>query len=82
MNGAPTHVELFDWKPKLKELHSKPIPDSYTHQGKRFSTMTGNAAGKLILGPLEESSNMARVVLDQSKVFTLHGEDRRRSVLC
>jgi hypothetical protein len=53
MNGAPTHVELFDWKPKLKELHSKPIPDSYT-DGKRFSTMTGNAAGKLILGPLEE----------------------------
>ena len=51
-NGAPTHVDIFDYKPKLAELHGKPIPDSYT-EGKRFSTMTGNAKGKLVLGPLE-----------------------------
>src|SRR5882762_3760453 len=42
MNGAPTHVDLFDWKPKLRELHGTPIPDEYL-AGKRFSTMTGNA---------------------------------------
>src|SRR6476661_3878668 len=51
-NGAPTHVELFDWKPKLAELHGKPVPDSYIGD-KRFSTMTGNAKGKLCLGPVE-----------------------------
>jgi len=51
-NGAPTHVELFDYKPHLKELHGKPIPDSYL-AGKRFSTMTGDPTGKLILGPVE-----------------------------
>ena len=27
-NGAPTHVDLFDWKPKLKELHGQPVPES------------------------------------------------------
>src|SRR2546421_7134166 len=26
MNGAPTHVELFDYKPKLAEMHGKPVP--------------------------------------------------------
>nr|NIP92690.1 DUF1501 domain-containing protein [Akkermansiaceae bacterium] len=51
-NGAPTHCDLFDHKPKLKELHGTPIPDSYVG-GKRFSTMTGNASGKLLLAPVE-----------------------------
>ena len=51
-NGAPTHVELYDWKPKLAELHGKPVPDSYIG-GKRFSTMTGKADGKLMLAPVE-----------------------------
>ena len=52
MDGAPTHVDLFDYKPKLQELHGTPIPDEYL-AGKRFSTMTGNAKGKLVLGPVE-----------------------------
>src|SRR5690349_4296969 len=52
MNGAPTHVDLFDYKPKLQSLHGTPIPDEYL-TGKRFSTMTGNASGKLVLGPIE-----------------------------
>ena len=51
-NGAPTHVELFDYKPKLTELHGKPVPDGYIG-GKRFSTMTGKADGKLVLAPVE-----------------------------
>jgi len=52
MNGAPTHVDLFDYKPKLKELHGKPVPQEYVG-GKRFSTMTGNPKGKLMLSPIE-----------------------------
>jgi hypothetical protein len=51
-NGAPTHVELYDYKPKLKELHGKPVPEA-ARAGKRFSTMTGNASGKLLLAPVE-----------------------------
>lgn len=51
-NGAPTHVDLFDHKPKLRELHGQPLPDSYVG-GRRFSTMTGNASGKLVLGHIE-----------------------------
>jgi hypothetical protein len=52
MNGAPTHVDLFDWKPKLVELHGKPVPQEYLGT-KRFSTMTGDPKGKLLLAPVE-----------------------------
>ena len=51
-NGAPTHVDLFDWKPKLRQLHGEPVPMSYIGD-RRFSTMTGNADGKLLLAPIE-----------------------------
>ncbi|HUE70719.1 MAG TPA: DUF1501 domain-containing protein [Pirellulaceae bacterium] len=51
-NGAPTHVDLFDYKPKLQELHGQPVPDSAV-EGKRFSTMTGAPQGKLLLAPVE-----------------------------
>src|SRR5437764_146604 len=40
-NGAPSHVDLFDYKPMLREWHGKQIPDEVVG-GKRFSTMTGN----------------------------------------
>jgi len=51
-NGAPTHVDLFDYKPRLQELHGKPVPEGYIG-GRRFSTMTGKADGKLLLAPIE-----------------------------
>ena len=51
-NGAPTHVDLFDYKPRLQELHGQPVP-AESIAGKRFSTMTGQADGKLLLAPIE-----------------------------
>src|SRR3954465_5104157 len=30
MAGGPSHLELFDEKPKLSAMHGKPVPDSYT----------------------------------------------------
>ena len=51
-NGAPTHVDLFDYKPRLHKLHGTPVPEEYLG-GKRFSTMTGNPKGKLMLEPVE-----------------------------
>jgi hypothetical protein len=51
-NGAPTHVDLFDYKPRITQMHGQPVPESYIG-GKRFSTMTGNADGKLMLAPIE-----------------------------
>ena len=51
-NGGPTHVDLFDYKPKLGQLHGQPVPTEYLG-GKRFSTMTGDPTGKLMLQPIE-----------------------------
>ena len=55
-NGAPSHVELFDYKPELAKRHGQAVPDSLL-AGKRFSTMTGNPTGKKLLAPLEPFQN-------------------------
>ncbi len=51
-NGAPTHCDLYDYKPKLQQLHGQPMPEEF-FKGKRFSTMTGDPTGKLVLAPVE-----------------------------
>jgi hypothetical protein len=38
MAGAPSQLELFDYKPKLQELNDKPIPESFI-KNKRFAFM-------------------------------------------
>lgn len=58
-NGAPSHVDLFDWKPALKERHGQQIPDSVVGDA-RFSTMTG--------GQVE------RPCLSAITTFARHGE--------
>jgi hypothetical protein len=50
-NGAPSHVDLFDYKPKLKEWHGKEIPAEIIGN-KRFSTMTGGQKSKPVLSEI------------------------------
>ncbi|RXK56390.1 DUF1501 domain-containing protein [Oleiharenicola lentus] len=52
MSGGPTHVDLFDWKPRLQQMHGEVVPPSYVGD-KIFSTMTGEANGKVMLAPIE-----------------------------
>jgi len=59
MNGGPTHADMFDWKPMLKAMHGQPVPEEYLGN-KRFSTMTGDPSGKLLLAPLEEFKQHGR----------------------
>ncbi len=40
MSGAPPSLDLFDWKPKLAELHLQPCPESLL-EGKRFAFIKG-----------------------------------------
>ena len=54
-NGAPTHIDLFDYKPKLAEWHGRQIPDELIH-GKRFSTMTGGQAEMPLLQAMGQFS--------------------------
>ena len=36
MAGGPSHLETFDHKPKLAEMHGKPMPESFT-KGKQIA---------------------------------------------
>ena len=47
MGGAPSQLDLFDYKPKLAELEGKPIPPSVI-KGQRYAFIQPDAA---VLGP-------------------------------
>lgn len=40
MAGGPSHLETFDEKPKLKEMHGEPMPESMT-QGQQLAQLQG-----------------------------------------
>ena len=40
MAGGPSHLETFDHKPKLAEMHGKPMPESLT-KGKQIAQLQG-----------------------------------------
>src|SRR5947207_1130398 len=50
-NGAPSHVDLFDYKPKLKEWHGKEIPPEI-RGGARLSSMTSGQKSKPVLSEI------------------------------
>ncbi|HTL29641.1 MAG TPA: DUF1501 domain-containing protein, partial [Tepidisphaeraceae bacterium] len=50
-NGAPSHVDLFDYKPNLKKWHGKEIPPEITN-GARLSTMTAGQKAKPVLSEI------------------------------
>src|SRR4051812_41425456 len=50
-NGAPSHVDLFDYKPKLKEWHGKEIPAELLGN-KRLSTMTSGQKARPVLSEI------------------------------
>jgi hypothetical protein len=41
MAGGPSHLETFDYKPKLEELHGQPMPSSYT-EGQPIAQLQGH----------------------------------------
>jgi hypothetical protein len=48
MAGGPSHLETFDYKPKLKEMHGEPMPASFT-AGKQIAQLQGQKL--LCFGP-------------------------------
>ncbi len=55
-NGAPSHVDLFDYKPMLRQWHGRQIPDEVV-SGRRFSTMTSGQTERPVVS---EISNFAQ----------------------
>jgi hypothetical protein len=54
-NGGPTHVDLYDYKPKLTEWRGKEIPPEI-RGGKRLSTMTSGQTAKPALPEITKFS--------------------------
>ncbi|GMV97348.1 MAG: hypothetical protein AMXMBFR83_17060 [Phycisphaerae bacterium] len=40
MAGGPSHLDLFDYKPKLAEMHGRPMPESFT-KGQPIAQLQG-----------------------------------------
>jgi uncharacterized protein (DUF1501 family) len=49
-SGGPSHLELFDYKPKLKDLHGSELPDSI-RQGQRLTGMTSGQKSFPVIAP-------------------------------
>ncbi len=49
-SGGPSHLELLDYKPKLKELHGTELPDSI-RQGQRLTGMTSGQKSFPVVAP-------------------------------
>ena len=77
MAGAPSHLDLFDHKPKLAEFEGKPIPPSIIG-GQRYAFIRSDAA---VLGPRFHFSRHGQSGTEIADILPHSGEDRRRRVL-
>ena len=50
MAGGPSHLETFDYKPKLEELDGKAMPKSFT-EGQQIAQLQGQSNNLKVLGP-------------------------------
>ncbi len=47
-NGAPPHLDMFDYKPEMEKWRGKELPESI-HKNQRLSTMTAGQKSKAVL---------------------------------
>ena len=66
MAGGPSHLESFDYKPKLKELDGKPFPESFT-KGQQLAQLQ-NAVLKA-RGPFCQFKRWGKSGLEISELF-------------
>ncbi len=66
MAGGPSHLESFDYKPRLKELHGQPFPDSFT-KGQQLAQLQG--AQLKAFGPFCEFKRWGQSGQEISELF-------------
>ncbi|MBG86061.1 MAG: sulfatase [Verrucomicrobiales bacterium] len=66
MAGGPSQLELFDHKPKLREWHGKPSPDSFFPKEKSFAFIK---KGAKILGGQQEFGTHGQTGVEISKLL-------------
>ena len=75
MSGGPSHLETFDFKPKLAELDGKPMPESFT-KGQPIAQLQGQALKAQ--GPLTKFKQHGKSRTVDQRLPAVPREDRRR----
>ncbi len=68
MAGGPSQLELFDEKPKLRELSGQPPPPSFL-EGKRFAFLKGD---ETLLGPYQKFARYGKSGATLSDLLPFH----------
>jgi hypothetical protein len=64
--GGPSHLETFDPKPKLTEMHGKPMPESFT-KGQQIAQLQG--APLICFGPQYGFKRYGKAGIEMSELF-------------
>ncbi len=51
MSGGPSHIDLFDYKPEMRDFHGEELPESI-RQGQRLTTMTSGQSSFPCVAPM------------------------------
>ena len=87
MCGGPSHLDMFDYHPEIRELHGQELPES-VRQGQRLTGMTSGQKSFPVVAPMFEFKkhgemgtwvneilpNVAGVVDDLTIIKSLHTE--------
>jgi Protein of unknown function (DUF1501) len=66
MAGGPSHLETFDPKPKLAEMHGQPMPESFT-KGKQIAQLQGQKL--LCYGPQHKFRRFGKAGVELCELF-------------
>ena len=75
--GGPSHLETFDYKPKLAELNGKPMPESMT-KGQQIAQLQGAEAD--LLRPDARIQTLRQIRPDAVRTVSAHGQHYRRDL--
>ena len=76
MAGAPSTLDLFDYKPKLQELNGQPCPDSYI-KGQQFAFIKGKPK---LLGTPHKFAKYGQSRQEMSEIIPAPADGGRRAV--
>src|SRR6188474_618202 len=68
MSGAPSHLDLFDPKPKLTEMTGQDLPDS-VRKGQRITTMTSGQKNLFCVGSPFKFAKYGQAGMDISELL-------------
>ena len=76
MNGGPSQMDLFDYKPKMDPMFDKDLPESIRN-GQRLTTMTSGQSRFPVAPSKYRFARHGQAGHMGQRALALHGQDRR-----